>query len=526
MSPVKRATPNRKPDARNGEPPFRKILVANRGEIALRVIFACKELGIQTVAVYSEADRNALHVRFADEDICIGPPASGKSYLNIPQVIAAAEVTGAEAIHPGYGFLSENPHFVDVCQACGIVFIGPNAEIIRTMGNKAQAKATMLAAGVPLMPGSDGIVETVEEALAWGEKIGYPVIVKASAGGGGRGMRIVNSPDEMADMYNTARTEARAAFTDDSVYMEKYLLEPRHIEVQILGDLFGNIIHLGERECSIQRRHQKVIEEAPSTLVDPEMRRAMGEAAIKAARAVDYDSAGTVEFIVSGKSREFFFLEMNTRLQVEHPITEMITGIDLCKEMIRSAAGYVLPFRQEDIPCHGHALECRIYAEDPDNRFLPTPGRIIGLRVPGGPWVRDESGMYEGLDVPIHYDPMLSKLVVWGSTRERMITRMQRALSEYAVKGVKTTIPFHARMLKNERFLSGDIDTNFIDNEFQPNDEAREKPNEDIALVAAAIGAYRRDKEKALGRSGVEEGPAGDASAWKASGRVRRDPGF
>ncbi len=505
---------------------FRKILIANRGEITIRVIRACKELGVPTVAVFSEADRAALHVRAADEAYCIGPAPSRESYLRQDRILEVAARCGADAIHPGYGFLSENAAFAEACAAQGITFIGPNPRAIRVMGNKTTSRVAVHEMGVPLVPGMRENLQSEAQALEWADRIGFPIMMKAAAGGGGKGLRQIHRREDVVAAYRAAKAESLAAFGDDAVYLERYIENPRHIEIQVLGDKHGNLIYCPERECSIQRRHQKVIEEAPSTLVDPEMRRAMGEAAIKAARAVDYDSAGTVEFIVSGKSREFFFLEMNTRLQVEHPITEMITGIDLCKEMIRSAAGYVLPFRQEDIPCHGHALECRIYAEDPDNRFLPTPGRIIGLRVPGGPWVRDESGMYEGLDVPIHYDPMLSKLVVWGSTRERMITRMQRALSEYAVKGVKTTIPFHARMLKNERFLSGDIDTNFIDNEFQPNDEAREKPNEDIALVAAAIGAYRRDKEKALGRSGVEEGPAGDASAWKASGRVRRDPGF
>ena len=338
MPTFKRKPSHRKPADKTEKPPFKKILIANRGEIALRVILACKELGIQTVAVYSEADRDALHVRFADQDICIGPAPSAKSYLNIPQVIAAAEVTGAEAIHPGYGFLSENPHFVDVCQACGIVFIGPNSEIIRKMGNKAQAKATMKAAGVPLMPGSDGVVDTVEDALVWADQIGYPVIVKASAGGGGRGMRIVNSPEEMPDMYNTARSEARAAFTDDTVYMEKYLLEPRHIEVQILGDLFGNIITLGERECSIQRRHQKLIEESPSPALTPELRKRIWEMGLRAARAVGYFNAGTVEFLLDARG-DFFFMEMNTRVQVEHPVTEMVSGVDIVKEQIRIAAG-------------------------------------------------------------------------------------------------------------------------------------------------------------------------------------------
>ncbi|BDU75458.1 acetyl-CoA carboxylase biotin carboxylase subunit [Mesoterricola sediminis] len=503
---------------------FKKILIANRGEITIRVIRACKELGVPTVAVYSEADRAALHVRAADEAYCIGPAPSRDSYLRGDRILEVAQAAGADAIHPGYGFLSENAAFAEACAAAGITFIGPNPRAIRVMGNKTTSRVAVHEMGVPLVPGMRENLQSEAEAVAWARKIGYPIMMKAAAGGGGKGLRMILREEDLLPAYRTAKSESLAAFGDDAVYMERYIENPRHIEIQVLGDRHGNIIYCPERECSIQRRHQKVIEEAPSPIVDAEMRRAMGEAAVRAARAVDYDSAGTVEFIVSGKSREFFFLEMNTRLQVEHPITEMITGIDLCKEMIRSAAGYVLPFRQEDVPCHGHALECRIYAEDPDNRFLPTPGRIIGLRVPGGPWVRDESGMYEGLDVPIHYDPMLSKLVVWGSTRERMVTRMLRALSEYKVKGIKTTIPFHARVLRNPKFLEGDIDTNFIDREFQPQDEARVKPHEDVALVAAAIKAYRRDKAKGL--AAPASGGGGDASLWKQSGRVKRDPGF
>jgi acetyl-CoA carboxylase biotin carboxylase subunit len=502
---------------------FKKILIANRGEITIRVIRACKELGVPTVAVYSEADRAALHVRAADEAYCIGPAPSRDSYLRGDRILEVATTCGADAIHPGYGFLSENAEFAEACAARGITFIGPNPRAIRVMGNKTTSRVAVYDMGVPLVPGMRENLQSEAQALEWADRIGFPIMMKAAAGGGGKGLRMISRKEDVVDAYRAAKSEGLAAFGDDAVYMERYIENPRHIEIQVLGDKHGNIIYCPERECSIQRRHQKVIEEAPSPIVDAEMRRAMGEAALKAARAVDYDSTGTVEFIVSGKSREFFFLEMNTRLQVEHPITEMITGIDLCKEMIRSAAGYPLPFRQEEIQCNGHALECRIYAEDPDNRFLPAPGKIIGLRVPGGPWVRDESGMYEGLDVPIHYDPMLSKLVVWGSTRERMVTRMLRALSEYAVKGIKTTIPFHARVLRNEKFLAGDIDTNFIDREFQPMDEAREKPHEDIALVAAAIKAYRRDKEKAFGGNGAS---APDASLWKASGRVKRDPGF
>jgi acetyl-CoA carboxylase biotin carboxylase subunit len=505
---------------------FKKILIANRGEITIRVIRACKELGVPTVAVYSEADRAALHVRAADEAYCIGPTPSRDSYLRGDRILEVAVTCGADAIHPGYGFLSENAEFAEACAAKGITFIGPNPRAIRVMGNKTTSRVAVYEMGVPLVPGMRENLQSEAQALEWADRIGFPIMMKAAAGGGGKGLRMISRKEDVVDAYRAAKSEGLAAFGDEAVYMERYIENPRHIEIQVLGDRHGNIIYCPERECSIQRRHQKVIEEAPSPIVDADMRRAMGEAALKAARAVDYDSAGTVEFIVSGKSREFFFLEMNTRLQVEHPITEMITGIDLCKEMIRSAAGYPLPFRQEEIQCNGHALECRIYAEDPDNRFLPTPGRIIGLRVPGGPWVRDESGMYEGLDVPIHYDPMLSKLVVWGSTRERMVTRMLRALSEYAVKGIKTTIPFHARVLRNEKFLAGDIDTNFIDREFQPMDEAREKPFEDIALVAAAIKAYRRDKEKAFGGAHATGASAPEASLWKASGRVKRDPGF
>jgi acetyl-CoA carboxylase biotin carboxylase subunit len=393
------------------------------------------------------------------------------------------------------------------------------------MGNKTTSRVAVHDMGVPLVPGMRENLSSEAHAAQWAAEIGFPVMLKAASGGGGKGLRMIARMEDLPAAYRAAKSESLHAFGDDAVYLERYIEHPRHIEIQLLGDRHGHIIYFPERECSIQRRHQKVIEEAPSTLVDPLMRRKMGEAAIQAARAVDYDSAGTVEFIVSGKTREFFFLEMNTRLQVEHPITEMITGIDLCKEMIRSAAGYPLAFRQEDVPLHGHALECRIYAEDPDNRFLPTPGKILGLRVPGGPWVRDESGMYEGLDVPIHYDPMLSKLVVWGSTRERCITRMTRALSEYSVKGIKTTIPFHARVMKNEKFIKGDIDTNFIDTQFQPQDAARIKPNEDIALVAAAIKAHLRDKDKTQ-RSLGGECECAESSQWKSSGRVQRQSGF
>jgi acetyl-CoA carboxylase biotin carboxylase subunit len=443
------------------EPLFKKILIANRGEIALRVILACKEMGIQTVAVYSEADRNALHVRFADEEVCIGPAPSAKSYLNIPQVIAAAEVTGAEAIHPGYGFLSENAHFVEVCQACGINFIGPNAQIIRMMGNKAQAKATMMEAGVPLMPGSEGVIETVDEALETAEKIGYPVIVKASAGGGGRGMRICNNAEELPELYNTARSEAKIAFGDDSVYMEKYLLEPRHIEVQIVGDLFGNVVHLGERECSIQRRHQKLIEESPSRALTPELRQRICDAAVKAAKAVGYYNAGTIEFLLD-KRGDFFFMEMNTRVQVEHPVTELVTGIDIVKEQIRVAAGKKLSFRQEDVVQRGHAIECRINAEDPW-KFTPFPGRITALNFPGGPGVRVDTAMHQDAVIPPTYDSMIAKLITYGADRGEAIARMRRALDTLVIEGVKTTAPLHRKIMDHPDFISGAFSTKWME---------------------------------------------------------------
>jgi len=461
MSPLKRSSAHRKAPVKSDDPPFKKVLIANRGEIALRVILACKELGIQTVAVYSEADRHSLHVRFADEEVCIGPPPSGKSYLNIPQVIAAAEITGAEAIHPGYGFLSENAHFVDVCQACGIVFVGPNADIIRMMGNKAQAKATMKAAGVPMMPGSEGVVETVEEALIEAEKIGYPVIVKASAGGGGRGMRICNNAEELPELYNTARTEAKAAFNDDAVYMEKYLLEPRHIEVQILGDLYGNVIHLGERECSIQRRHQKLIEESPSPALSADLRKRICETAVRAAKAVGYYNAGTIEFLLDARG-DFFFMEMNTRVQVEHAITEMVSGLDIVKEQLRVAAGQKLSITQEEMTLRGHAIECRINAEDPF-KFTPCPGRISALNFPGGPGIRIDSAMYQDAVIPPHYDSMVAKLVAYGSDRTEALARMRRALDTMVIEGIKTTAPLHRRIIDSPDFIKGAFSTKWLE---------------------------------------------------------------
>src|SRR5712691_5151021 len=426
---------------------FKKILIANRGEIALRIISACRELGIRTVAIYSEADRDALHVRFADEDVCVGPYPSAASYLNISSIVSAAEISEADAIHPGYGFLSENAHFAEILQDCHITFIGPSPEAIRKMGDKALARRTVAAAGVPTVPGSPGPVETVDEALSFAKKAGYPVILKASAGGGGRGMRVGRDERELAGAYETARAEAEKAFGNPEVYLEKYLDSPRHIEFQVFGDSHSNLRHMGERECSIQRRHQKLIEEAPSPVLQEALRARMGEAAVAAARSVGYTNAGTIEFLLDGDGR-FYFMEMNTRLQVEHPITEMVTGVDLVRWQIRIARGERLDLDPSALVApNGHAIECRIYAEDPDNNFLPSPGRIVHLRAPSGPGIRDDSGAMAGLDVPIFYDPLISKLAAWAENRPHALARMRRALGEYQVTGIRTTVPFFSWLL-------------------------------------------------------------------------------
>ena len=440
---------------------FKKILIANRGEIAVRIIRACQELNIMTVAVYSEADQDSLHVWWADEAYCIGPAPSAKSYLNFSNIISAALVSGADAIHPGYGFLAENADFADVCATCGITFIGPPVKAIQRMGDKALAKETMMKAGVPVVPGSEGIITDIGQAIDPAEKIGYPVMIKAAAGGGGRGMRVAHSQEELEVAIATAQTEAQAAFGDGSVYLEKYLEEPRHIEFQILGDMHGSLVHLGERDCSVQRRNQKVIEEAPSIALTPELRRKMGETALLAARAVDYYSTGTVEFLLDKHGR-FYFMEMNTRIQVEHPVTEMITGIDLIKEQIRVAAGNKLGFTQNDVVIKGWAIECRINAEDPDRNFRPCPGKITTYMPPGGPGVRVDSAAYDGYVIPSFYDSLIGKLIVWGRDREEAIFRMQRALQEFVIKGVPTTIPFHQKVLRNAFFRRGEIYTNFI----------------------------------------------------------------
>jgi acetyl-CoA carboxylase, biotin carboxylase subunit len=444
-------------------PVFKKILIANRGEIALRVIRACKELGIQTVAVYSEADRESLHVRFADDDVCIGPPPARESYLNIPRLIAAAEITGADAIHPGYGFLAENAEFAETCAASNIAFIGPTAEQIRVMGDKASARHAMQVVGVPIIPGSPGPVEDVDEALQFAVGIGFPVIIKASAGGGGKGMRVAADPDDFARAFQLARSEALSAFGNGDVYVEKYLARPRHIEFQIMGDSHGNVIHLGERDCSVQRRHQKLIEEAPSPAMTPELREAMGDAAVRGAKAINYVGAGTIEMLLN-EDNSFYFMEMNTRIQVEHGVTEMLTGIDLVKEQIRVAAGEPLSVLTLP-PLRGHVIECRVNAEDPSRNFQPSPGRVDVFHPPGGPGVRLDTHVYTGYSVPPYYDSLLAKLVCQGRDRDEAIRRMQIALESFIVEGVTTTIPFLARVMHNPDFQAGKVDTKFLERE-------------------------------------------------------------
>jgi acetyl-CoA carboxylase biotin carboxylase subunit len=439
---------------------FSKILIANRGEIALRIIAACKEMGIKTVAVHSEADRDSLHVRYADDDVCIGPAVSKQSYLSISSIIAAAEITGADAIHPGYGFLSENAHFAEIVGECNLTFIGPPARAIRLMGDKSRARETAKNAGVPIIPGSEGAIRTVDEAADVARSIGYPVILKASAGGGGRGMRICWEEGDLQTQFDTARNEAERAFGDGSVYLEKYLERPRHIEIQVFADTHGRTVHLGERECSIQRRHQKLIEESPSPALDQETRRQMGEAAIRLCEAVGYVNAGTIEFLYQDGA--FYFMEMNTRIQVEHPVTEEVTGIDLVKEQIRVAAGEHLSVPQGEFHLRGHAMEFRVNAEDPVT-FAPNPGKIRELHLPGGPGVRVDTHIYRDYVVPPHYDSLLAKLIVRGKDRADTIARGRRALEQFVVEGVKTTIPLHRAILNNEQFIRGDISTRFMD---------------------------------------------------------------
>ncbi len=495
--------------------PFRKILIANRGEIAVRVIRACRELGIGSVAVYSEVDRTALHVRMADEARLIGPAAAAESYLSIPRIMEAARSSGAEAIHPGYGFLSENPALARACEDASLVFIGPSAASMELMGSKTRAREAMIAAGVPVVPGASRPVENIWEARTLARGFGYPVLVKAAAGGGGKGMRMVEREADLPAALREAASEAERAFGDSSVYIEKYLLRPRHIEIQVLGDRHGNVIHLGERECSLQRRHQKVVEECPSPLVarHPELRQAIGETAVGVARAAGYYNAGTVEFLVD-RDRRFYFLEMNTRLQVEHPTTEMVTGLDLVHEQIRIAAGEPLGHRQDQIDWRGWALECRVYAEDPDNNFFPSPGKILALDSPAGPGVRVDSGAYPGWTVPIEYDPLLAKLIVWAPTRDTALTRLSRALDEYYISGIKTNLSFFRRLVDSPEFRDGEIDTGFLDRWMAepPPPPASHPDQEQAAAVAAALEAMKSASGNPI--------PDGRGSArWKTEGR-------
>ena len=439
---------------------FKKVLIANRGEIALRIIRACHELGVQTVAVYSEADRESLHVRFADEDVCIGKAAASESYLNIPRIIAAAEVTGAEAVHPGYGFLAENAEFSEICARSELTFIGPTPAQIRSMGDKATARATMMKVGVPTVPGSEGVIGSVEEAIPVAEEMGFPIMIKASAGGGGKGMRVAADPEDFSKLFTAAQNEARAAFGNPDVYLERCILKPRHVEIQVFGDMHGRVTHLGERDCSIQRRHQKLVEEAPSPALTPELRAEMGEAAVRAAKAIDYVGAGTVEFLLD-EDGSFYFMEMNTRIQVEHPVTEVTTGIDLLKEQIRVAAGEPLMI-PEEVGHRVHAIEFRINAEDPERNFAPCPGMITTFHPPGGPGVRLDTHVYTGYTVPPYYDSLLAKLIVSGNTRDEAIVRARHTLDQFIVEGIPTTIPFLREIVDDDAFVRGDVDTGFV----------------------------------------------------------------
>lgn len=498
---------------------FKKILIANRGEIACRVIRACREMRIPAVAVYSDVDRDALHVRMADEAYHVGPPPSAESYLRWERILEVAKSSGAEAIHPGYGFLSENADFVRNVKAAGLTFIGPPPEAMEAMGGKMSARRIAIAAGVPVVPGTTDPLQNFNEAKETAEKFGYPIMLKASAGGGGKGMRLVNDETELRSALEASQSEALSSFGDDAVYVEKAIVRPRHIEIQVFSDTHGNHVHLGERECSIQRRHQKVIEECPSPINSVELREKMGECAVMVAKAVDYVGAGTVEFLVSDLDRSFYFLEMNTRLQVEHPVTELVTGIDLVREQIRVAAGKPLSFSQSDVRMTGHAIECRVYAEDPDNNFLPSPGRISRLRIPHGPGVRDDGGVYEGAEVSMYYDPMISKFATYGKDREEAIDRMRRALAEYEIGGIKTTLPFFREVIEDEDFIAGRIDTGFI-----PKWQERRKEMEieeeisDLAVIAAALAS-------SSSRAGsIEEQPKVESrpNKWSAAGRYAR----
>ena len=493
---------------------FSKILIANRGEIAIRLIRACREMGIANVAVFSEADRSSLHVRYADEAYCIGPAPSGQSYLNMDAILETARRSRAEAIHPGYGFLAENAEFAQRCEATGVKFVGPPSSAIRALGSKTSGRRLATDAGVPVVPGAIQDLSDTEIGPC-AQEIGLPVVIKATAGGGGKGMRVVRELAELPSAIRAARSEAESAFGDAAIYIEKYLAAPRHVEMQILADRLGHVIYLGERECSVQRRHQKVIEEAPSPIVDEPLRCRIGEAAVRLARAAGYVNAGTMEFLVDA-DRNFYFLEANTRLQVEHPVTEIVAGLDLVKAQFAIAAGEPLRYRQEDVKLQGAAIECRIYAEDPFQGFVPSPGRITGLREPGGAGVRLESGVYVGYEVPVHYDPLIAKLITWGCDRLEAAHRMRRALMEYTIHGIQTTIPFHRRVMADPEFLEGKIDTTYIDRRFAGRPHAWDESDRDVALVAAALYAARRDQASLAAPSPQTANPV---SAWKLAAR-------
>jgi len=500
---------------------FSKVLIANRGEIALRVIRACREMGIASVAIFSEVDRSALHVTQADEAYLVGPAAARESYLNIAKVLEVAQRCGAEAIHPGYGFLSENAQFARACAQAGIKFIGPPPSAMELMGSKTRARSAMLAAGVPMVPGSARGL-SLAEAEEMAASVGFPVMIKAAAGGGGKGMRLVKAPAEMKSSFETAQSEALRSFNDGEIYVEKFIENPRHIEIQVLGDEHGNVVYLGERECSVQRRHQKVIEEAPSAVVDEDMRRRMGAVAVQAAQSAGYTNAGTIEFLVDAKSN-FYFLEMNTRLQVEHPVTELVTGLDLVHLQLRIASGEKLPFRQEDIALRGHAIECRVYAEDPENNFFPSPGKITKLLRPSGPGVREDSGVYEGWTVPLDYDPMLAKLIVYAGDRATAIARMQRALDEYFIGGIKTNLPLFRRILQHPDFVAARIDTGFLDRLLATKADVSKETEAvaQIAAVSAALfAATASQKNNQNGGSATEINKQAEASSWQRTARA------
>jgi acetyl-CoA carboxylase, biotin carboxylase subunit len=498
---------------------FKKVLVANRGEIAVRIIRACRELGIETVAVYSEADRHALHVRYADEAYLLGPAPSRESYLRADKILDIAKRSGADAIHPGYGFLAERDDFAAACEENGISFIGPKPSAIAAMGDKAVARATVIKAGVPVVPGTEDVGNmTNDDLIGIAPKIGFPLLIKATAGGGGKGMREVKSLEEMPALLESARREAESAFGDGNVYLEKLVEGARHIEIQILADSQGNVIHLGERECSLQRRHQKLLEEAPSAELDEELRNRMGSVAVKAAQAVNYINAGTIEFLLD-KEHNFFFLEMNTRLQVEHPVTEMVTGIDIVKEQIRIARGRALTYKQDEVKFNGHAIECRINAEDPYNGFMPSTGRITHSLLPTGPGVRVDTGVYPGFEITPFYDPMIAKLIVWGETRAQAILRMRRALEEYRIVGVRTNIPFHQTMMDSHRFMAGQYDTRFVEERFSMEEAEEHRANhEETAAILATLVAHRATERSAQ----IVQRNERDTSNWKWVGRWER----